>query len=69
MAFFKKMHDTTTSYCIIVKNVKRFELALDHTSIGLSFRQTFVVIDKHKEAFVNAKLVGFNNTLSASMSA
>ncbi len=69
MAPFKKMPNTTTSYCIIVKNVKQFELALNHISIGLSFRQTFVVIDQHKEAFGNAKLVGFNNTLSANMSA
>jgi hypothetical protein len=45
MALFKKVPDTTTSYCIIVKNVKRFELTLDHTSIGLSFRQTSAVID------------------------
>jgi hypothetical protein len=45
MALFKKVPDTTTSYCITVKNVKRFELALDHTSIGLSFRQTSIVID------------------------
>jgi hypothetical protein len=45
MALFKKVPDTTTSYCITVKNVKRFELALDHTSIGLSFRQTSTVID------------------------
>jgi hypothetical protein len=61
MAFFKKMLNTTTSYCITVKNVKRFELALDHTSIGLSFCQTSAVIDQHKEAFGNAKLMGLNN--------
>jgi hypothetical protein len=59
MAFFKKVLDTMTSYCITVKNVKRFELILDHTSIGLSFRQTSADIDEHKEAFGNAKLVGF----------
>jgi hypothetical protein len=45
MAFFKKMPDTTTLYCITIKNMKWFELALDHTSIGLSFCQTFAVID------------------------
>jgi len=61
MAFFKKVPNTTTSYCITVKNVKRFELIFYHTSIGLSFRQTSAVIDQHKEAFGNAKLVGFNN--------
>ncbi|CAM6007485.1 unnamed protein product [Sphagnum balticum] len=61
MALFKKMPDTTTSYCITVKNVKRFELTLDHTSIGLSFRQTSVIIYQHKKAFGNAKLVGHND--------
>jgi hypothetical protein len=61
MAFFKKVFDTMTSYCIIVKNVKQFELALDHTSIGLSFRQTSTVINQHKDTFVNAKLVGLND--------
>ncbi|CAM6076114.1 unnamed protein product [Sphagnum tenellum] len=61
MALFKKVPDTTTLYCITIRNVKRFELALDHTSIGLSFRQTTTVIDQHKEAFGNAKLVGLND--------
>jgi hypothetical protein len=61
MALFKKVLDTTTSYCITIKNMKRFELTLDHTSIGLSFRQMSVVINQHKKAFENAKLVGFNN--------
>jgi hypothetical protein len=61
MALFKKVPNTTTLYCITVKNVKWFELDFDHTSISLSFRQTFAVIDQHKEAFGNAKLVGLNN--------
>jgi hypothetical protein len=61
MAFFKKVLDTTTSYCITVKNVKWFELALNHTPIGFSFRQPSIVIDQHKEAFGNAKLVGLND--------
>jgi hypothetical protein len=61
MALFKKVPNTTTSYCITVKNVKWFELALDHTSIGLSFHQTSAIIDQHKEVFGNAKLVGLND--------
>ncbi|CAM6015647.1 unnamed protein product [Sphagnum balticum] len=61
MALFKKVPNTTTLYYITVKNVKRFELTLDHTSIGLSFRQMSAVIDKHKEAFGSAKLVGLND--------
>jgi hypothetical protein len=60
MALFKKMLDTTTSYCNTVKNVKPFELAFD-TSIGLLFCQMSVVIDQHKEVFGNAKLVGLND--------
>jgi hypothetical protein len=61
MALFKKVPNTTTSYCIIIKNVKWFELTLDHTSIGLSFCQTSAIIDQHKKAFGNAKLVGLND--------
>jgi hypothetical protein len=45
MALFKKVPETMTSYCITIKNMKQFELALNHTSIGLSFCQTSVVID------------------------
>jgi len=61
MALFKKMLDTTTSYCITSKNMKRFELVLDHTSTGLTFCQTSTIIDQHKEVFGNAKLVGLND--------
>ncbi len=61
MVFFKKVPNTTTSYCITVKNVKQFELAFDHTSIGLLFRQMSTIIDQHKKAFGNAKLVGLND--------
>ncbi len=61
MAFFKKVPDTTTSYCITVKNVKQFKLAFNQISIGLSFHQMFTIIDQHKKAFGNAKLVGFND--------
>jgi hypothetical protein len=61
MALFKKVPDAMTLHCITVKNVKRFELAFDHNSIGLSFHQMSAVIDQHKEAFGNAKLVGLND--------
>ncbi|CAK9867761.1 unnamed protein product [Sphagnum jensenii] len=50
-----------TSYYITIKNVKQFKLAIDHTSIGLSFRQTFIVIDQHNEVCGNVKLVGVND--------
>jgi hypothetical protein len=61
MVPFKKVPDTTTSYYITIKNMKQFELAFDHTSIGLSFCQTSAVINQHKKVFGNAKLVGLNN--------
>jgi len=61
MVLFKKVPDATTLYCITIKNVKWFELALDHTLIGLSFRQTSADINQHKKVFGNAKLVGLNN--------
>jgi hypothetical protein len=43
--------------------MKRFELSLDHTSIGLLFCQTAGVVDQHKQTFNNVKLVGLNNNL------
>jgi hypothetical protein len=43
------------------KKRETVQTPLDHTSIGLSFHQTSVVIDQHKEVFGNAKLVGFND--------
>jgi hypothetical protein len=58
MALFKKVPNTTTSYCITVKNVKWFELTFDHISIGLLFRQTSAVIDQHKEVFGECKVGG-----------
>jgi hypothetical protein len=61
MALSKKMPNTTTSYCIAIKNVKWFELTFDHTSIGFSFCQMPAIINQHKKAFGNAKLVGLND--------
>ena len=63
MELFTQVANTTSSYQVSIKNMKCFELSLDHTSIGLSFCQTAGVIDQHKQTFNNAKLVGLNNIL------
>lgn len=31
-------------YTIIIKNVMRFELTMDHVSVGMSFRETAAAI-------------------------
>ena len=60
---FTQVPNTPSSYQVSIKNMKCFELSLDHTSIGLSFCQTTGVVDQHKQTFNNAKLVGLNNNL------
>ena len=61
MNLFVKQNDG--SFKVIIKNVKRFTLALQHVSVGSSFQQTTTVIDQHKAAFTNAQLVGLNDHL------
>jgi hypothetical protein len=63
MELFTQVPNTSSSCQVSIKNMKQFELSLDHTSIGLSFCQTADVIDQHKQTFNNAKLVGLNNNL------
>jgi hypothetical protein len=59
MKLFKREADG--SYLVTIKNPTRFWLALDHTSAGLSFRQTATVIDHHKNRTKNPKLAGLND--------
>ena len=49
------------SYSVIIKNPLRFNLALAHVSVGLSFRQTARVITQHRNFTKNAKLSGLND--------
>jgi hypothetical protein len=44
-----------------VSNAILYNLTLQHTLVGLSFRQTSIVIGHHKDVFGNGKLVGFND--------
>jgi len=49
------------SYVAKVSNVILYNLTLQHTSVGLSFRRTSAVIAHHKDMFGNGKLVGLND--------
>jgi hypothetical protein len=48
-------------YVAKVSNAILYNLTLQHTSVGLSFRQTSAVIGQHKDMFGNGKLVGLND--------
>jgi hypothetical protein len=59
LKLFQKENDG--SYSVTIKNRLRFLLALDHVSVGLSFRQTARVISQHRSRTKNAKLGGLND--------
>lgn len=59
MKLFKLQDDR--SYHVTIKNAMRFDLAIQHVSIGLSFCQTAKVIEQHRAAARNAKLSGVND--------
>ena len=46
---------------ITIKNPLRFNLAIEHVSVGLSFRQTAAVITQDRNACKNPKLAGLND--------
>jgi hypothetical protein len=52
---------TAATYSVTIKNTMRFWLAIDHTSSGLSFRQTAEVMEHHRIRTKNPKLVGLND--------
>jgi hypothetical protein len=49
------------SYTVTISNPLRYNLALDHTSAGLSFRQTAKVITQHRNRTKNPKLIGLSD--------
>jgi hypothetical protein len=55
------------SYMATIKNPARYRLAMQHTLVGLSFRQTAAVIGHHKDEFGSAKLVGLNDHIVGQM--
>jgi len=59
MKLFKPQEDE--SYLVTIKNSLRFDLAIQHISVGLSFRQTSKVIEQHRSATKNAKCSGLKD--------
>jgi len=59
MKLFKLQEDEL--YLVIIKNSLRFNLAIEHVSVGLLFRQTAVVITQHRNLCKNSKLAGLND--------
>jgi hypothetical protein len=50
--------NSTGKYVVTIKNVTRYELAMDHVSCGMSFRQTAQAIEHAKRRTSTAKLAG-----------
>jgi len=59
MKLFKLQEDG--SYLVTIKNSLRFNLAIRHVFIRLSFQQTSKVIEQHHSVTKNAKLNGLND--------
>jgi hypothetical protein len=59
LKLFHQQDDGT--YVAKVSNAILHNLTLQHTLVGLSFRQMSTVIGQHKDVFGNEKLVGFND--------
>jgi hypothetical protein len=59
MKLFKLQEDS--SYRVTIKKPLRFQLAIDHISVGLSFRQTAAVITQHRNRCKNPKLAGLSD--------
>ncbi|KAH6596562.1 hypothetical protein BASA61_003446 [Batrachochytrium salamandrivorans] len=49
------------SYVVVIKNSLRFDLAIQHVSVGLSFRQTTTVMTQYQNACKIPKLAGIND--------
>uniref|UniRef100_M4BZQ6 DUF659 domain-containing protein n=1 Tax=Hyaloperonospora arabidopsidis (strain Emoy2) TaxID=559515 RepID=M4BZQ6_HYAAE len=60
---FVKNRNDPDWYQVIIKNVMRFELAVDHVSIGMSFRQTEDVIQHARDHTKTAKLTSMNDMI------
>jgi hypothetical protein len=57
--------DGADIYTVEIKGLMRFDLALDHISIGLSFRQAALAIQHAKDRTKTAKLGGINDLMVA----
>jgi hypothetical protein len=64
MKLFVKL-DGADIYTLEIKGLMRFDLALDHISIGLSFRQAALAIQHAKDKTKTTKLGGVNDLMVA----
>jgi len=55
--------DDLHSYIVTIKNIMRFNLAMDHVGSSMSFRQTASAIQHAKERTKTAKLAGIINLM------
>lgn len=55
--------DGEVVYTVTIKNVLRFELAMDYVDIGMLFRQTAEAIQKAKDHTKTMKLIGINDAI------
>ncbi|CAK9216558.1 unnamed protein product [Sphagnum troendelagicum] len=62
MKLFSKEEDEI-DYTMTIKNVLRFELAINYVGIGMSFRQMAEAIQKAKDRTKTAKLAGLNDLI------
>jgi hypothetical protein len=61
MTFFVIDEDDPGRYKVVIKNVLRYELAMDYVSIDMSFRQTSAAIQFDRDHAKTAKLTGMND--------
>jgi hypothetical protein len=55
--------EASEMYVVHIKNVTRYELALDHIGSGMSFRQTATAIEHAKRRTSSAKPAGINDLM------
>jgi microcompartment protein CcmK/EutM len=55
--------DDPHSYTVTIKNIMRFNLAMDHVGSGMSFRQMVSAIQHAKERTKTAKLAGITDLM------
>ncbi|CAM6021881.1 unnamed protein product [Sphagnum balticum] len=62
MKMFVKQSNEST-YKVTIENVTRFELAMDHVLIDMSFQQTITAIQQAKDRTKTTKLAGINDLI------
>jgi len=62
LKLFERMEEEP-HYSVTIKNVMRFNLAIDHVSIGMSFRQAAGAIQHAKDRTKTSKLSGINDLI------